>query len=84
MEPAVESLTGAVHSECSLELEQPPYWVSRSSQGDARGTVELRIPKLRGSSYFPGFLEPRRMTEKALAAVIQEAYVHRFVDPLSR
>lgn len=37
------------------------------------GTVELRIPKLRRGSYFPGFLEPRRMAEKALTAVIQEA-----------
>ena len=34
------------------------------------GTVELRIPKLRKYSYFPGFLEPRRMAEKALTAVI--------------
>lgn len=40
------------------------------------GTVELRILKLRTGSYFPGFLEPRRMAEKALTAVIQEAYVH--------
>ena len=39
------------------------------------GTVELRIPKLRKGSYFPGFLEPRRMAEKALTAVIQEAYI---------
>jgi len=39
------------------------------------GTVELRIPKLRRGSYFPGFLEPRRIAEKALTAVIQEAYV---------
>jgi len=39
------------------------------------GTVELRIPKLRKGSYFPAFLEPRRMAEKALAAVIQKAYV---------
>lgn len=39
------------------------------------GTVELRIPKLRRGSYFPGFLEARRMTEKALTAVIQEAYI---------
>jgi putative transposase len=37
--------------------------------------VELCIPKLRRCSYFPGFLEPRRMGEKALAAVTQEAYV---------
>ena len=28
------------------------------------GTVELRIPKLRKGSYFPGFLEPRRMAQK--------------------
>ena len=50
------------------------------------GTVELRIPKLRKGSYFPGFLEPRRMAEKALTAVIQEAYIHavstRSVDDL--
>jgi transposase-like protein len=37
--------------------------------------VELRIPKLRKGSYFPGLLEPRRMAEKALTAVIQEAYI---------
>ena len=50
------------------------------------GSVELRIPKLRRGSYFPGFLEPRRMAEKALTAVIQEAYIHgvstRSVDDL--
>ena len=48
--------------------------------------MELRIPKLRKSSYFPGFLEPRRLAEKALTAVVQEAYVHgvstRSVDDL--
>src|SRR3974377_388315 len=50
------------------------------------GTVELRIPKLRKGSYFPGFLEPRRIAEKALTAVIQEAYIQgvstRSVDDL--
>jgi transposase-like protein len=50
------------------------------------GTVELRIPKLRRGSYFPAFLEPRRMAEKALTAVIQEAYIQgistRSVDDL--
>ncbi|MET3594573.1 transposase-like protein [Mesorhizobium shonense] len=35
--------------------------------------MELRIPKLRKGSYFPSFQEPRRMAEKALTAVIQEA-----------
>ncbi len=52
------------------------------------GTIELRVPKLRHGSYFPTFLEPRRMAEKALAAVIQEAYVQgvstRSVDNLVR
>jgi putative transposase len=50
------------------------------------GAVELRIPKLRKGSYFPTFLEPRRLAEKALTAVIQEAYVQgistRSVDDL--
>lgn len=38
------------------------------------GDVDLKIPKLCQGSYFPGFLEPRHTAEKALAAVIQEAY----------
>ncbi len=50
------------------------------------GTIELCIPKLRKGSYFPGFLEPRRLAEKALTAVIQEAYIQgistRSVDDL--
>ena len=50
------------------------------------GTVELRNPNSRRGSCFPGFLEPRRMAEKALTAVIQEACIHgvstRSVDDL--
>src|ERR1700745_2891786 len=45
------------------------------------GNVELRIPKLRKGSYFPGFLEPRRMAEKALTAVVQEAYIQGVSTP---
>ena len=52
----------------------------------APDSIDLKIPKLRKGSYFPGFLEPRRTAEKALAAVIQEAYVQgvstRSVDEL--
>jgi putative transposase len=52
----------------------------------ARGRIDLEIPRLRKGSYFPSFLEPRRTAEKALTAVIQEAYVHgvstRSVDDL--
>jgi transposase-like protein len=39
------------------------------------GTLELRIPKLRQGTYFPSFLEPRRLSERALTAVIQEAWI---------
>jgi putative transposase len=47
------------------------------------GTVDLRIPKLRKGSYFPVFLEPRRLAEKALAAVVQVHGVSiRSVDDL--
>src|SRR5512147_3092312 len=39
------------------------------------GTLELRIPKLRQGTYLPAFLEPRRLSERALTAVIQEAWI---------
>jgi putative transposase len=49
----------------------------RERSWDTRvGTVELKVPRVRDSSYFPSLLEPRRKAEKALAAVVQEAYVH--------
>jgi putative transposase len=48
----------------------------RSRRWDTRaGEIELQIPKLRQGSYFPGFLEPRRRSEQALLAVVQQAYV---------
>jgi putative transposase len=66
---------GAAHGECSSDrLDQPICYRDRDWETRA-GTVELRIPKLRKGSYSPSFLEPRRMAEKALTAVIQEAYV---------
>jgi transposase-like protein len=59
---------------------RPREWQTRA------GTVELQIPKLRRGSYFPSFLEPRRRSEQALLAVVQQAYVcgvsTRRVDPL--
>jgi transposase-like protein len=86
MELEVEGLTGAGYAEKSSDrLVQRNGYRDRAWETRA-GRVELRIPKLRKGSYFPGFLEPRRMAEKALTAVIQEAYVQgvstRSVDDL--
>ena len=75
MELEVGELTGAAYGEKNAErLAQRNGYRDRAWETRA-GTVELRIPKLRRGSYFPGFLEPRRMAEKALTAVIQEAYI---------
>jgi transposase-like protein len=88
MELETEPLCGAAHGERSAErLNQRNGYRERDWETRA-GTVELRIPKLRRGSYFPAFLEPRRTAEKALTAVIQEAYVQgistRSVDALVR
>ncbi|ANK94069.1 IS256 family insertion sequence transposase domain-containing protein (plasmid) [Rhizobium sp. N6212] len=86
MELEVGSATGA-----DFGVKNPMRLTQRNGYRDRdwetrAGTVELRIPKLRKGSYFPSFLEPRRMAEKALTAVIQEAYIQgistRSVDDL--
>ncbi len=87
MELEVESLTGAplgARAPGERLVQRNGY---RERDWETRcGEVELRIPRLRKGSYFPGFLEPRRMGEKALTAVVQEAYIQgistRSVDEL--
>jgi putative transposase len=86
MEFEIEHRTGAEYGERTSDRSN-----SRNGYRDRLwetrvGSVDLRIPKLRRGSYFPAFLEPRRTAEKALAAVIQEAYIQgvstRSVDEL--
>lgn len=86
MEAEVEARTGVAKGTRSpmREVQRNGY---RERDWDTRaGRIALEIPKLRRGSCFPSFLEPRRTAEKALVAVIQEAYVHgvstRSVDDL--
>ena len=86
MEAEVSLRIGAGYGERSPErvTQRNGY---RSRAWDTRvGTMELQIPKLREGSYFPSLLEPRRRSERALLAVIQQAYVEgvstRRVDDL--
>lgn len=86
MEMDVEALCRAAYGERSEERVNSRNGYRERSLETRAGTVDLKIPKLRSGSYFPGFLEPRRTAEKALTAVIQEAYIQgistRSVDEL--
>lgn len=86
MDFEVEALIGAGRHE---RTEERTTWRNghRPRKLESRlGTLELKIPKLRQGSYFPAFLEPRKTAEKALTAVIQEAWIQgvstRKVDDL--
>jgi transposase-like protein len=76
MELEVSELIGAGHGERRPEERATHRNGYRPRRWDTRaGEIELQIPKLRQGSYFPGFLEPRRRSEQALLAVVQQAYV---------
>ena len=86
MELETDGLCGAGHGERSADRRNQRNGYRERDWQTRAGTVELRIPKLRKGSYFPAFLEPRRLAEKALTAVVQEAYIQgistRSVDDL--
>ena len=82
----VENLCNAAYGERSVERANRRNGYRERLWETRAGSIAVKIPKLRSGSYFPPFLEPRRTAEKALAAVIQEAYVQgvstRSVDEL--
>ena len=86
MDMDLENLCAAGYGERSLDRANSRNGYRERTWDTRAGTIDLKIPKLRKGSYFPGFLEPRRTSEKALAAVIQEAYIQgvstRSVDEL--
>jgi putative transposase len=75
MEADVEGVIGAGRHERSEGRTTYRNGFRDRSLNTRLGTLNLRVPKLRQGSYFPGFLEPRRTSEKALVAVIQEAWI---------
>ena len=75
METDVDGLIGAGRHERSGERTTYRNGYRDRTLDTRLGSLQLRIPKLRQGSYFPPFLEPRKTTEKALVAVIQEAWI---------
>lgn len=75
MEADVEGLIGAGRHERSPERLNWRNGYRERTLDTRLGALQLRIPKLRQGSYFPPFLEPRKTSEKALVAVIQEAWI---------
>ena len=86
MEMEVQEHVGAAPHERSAGRTGQRNGYRERSWDTRVGTVELKVPRVRDSSYFPSLLEPRRRAERALSAVVQEAYVHgvstRKVDEL--
>jgi putative transposase len=77
MEAEVAAQVGAELGERAPEERVTQRNGYRARRWDTRvGEIELAIPKLRSGSYFPSFLEPRKRSEQALVAVVQEAYVN--------
>lgn len=75
MEAEVSELIGAEHGERTPERLTHRNGYRGRSWSTRAGEIELAIPKIRRGSYFPSFLEPRKRSEQALVAVVQEAYV---------
>jgi len=76
MEAEVTEVTGVARGERDPERRLTHRNGYRERRWDTRvGTIDLAIPRVRDGSYFPSLLDPRRRAERALLAVVQEAYV---------
>ncbi len=76
MEAEVTELTGVPKGERAPDRRLTQRNGYRERRWDTRvGTIDLAIPRVRDGNYFPSLLEPRRRAERALLAVVQEAYV---------
>jgi transposase-like protein len=76
MAAEVDALTGAGWGEQSPERVNHRNGYRRRPFDTRVGSIDLAIPKLRRGSYFPDWLlDPRRLAEKALVAVVAECYV---------
>lgn len=75
MSAEVDAVCGAGYGERTDERTNSRNGY-RARPWDTRvGSIDLQLPKLRHGSYFPAWLlEPRRRAEKALTAVVAEAY----------
>src|ERR1700710_1628640 len=75
METYVDGLIGAGRHERTVDRSTYRNGYRDRALDTRLGSLQLRIPKLRQGSYFPPFLEPRKTSEKALVAVIAEAWI---------
>jgi putative transposase len=86
MEMEVEEQIGAARHERTKERSGQRNGCRQRAWDTRAGTVELKVPRMRDSSYFPSLLKPRKRAERALSAMVQEAYAHgisiRKVDDL--
>ena len=86
LELEVTQHVGAERHERTLERTGQRNGYRERTWDTRVGTLELRVPRVRDGSFFPSLLEPRKRAERALVAVVQEAYVQgvstRRVDDL--
>jgi putative transposase len=75
MDFEIEQRCGAEYGERSNDRTNSRNGYRDRLRETRASSIDLKIPKLRRGSYFPGFLEPRRTMEKALIAVVREAYI---------